>query len=160
MKNVEFACKNFKIEILWGNTSWVCLKRLELEFFSSNRPSNLFPNLATVRQRGIDHRELRIESDSIVVCSWRISNKLLKGWGSLVPSPNSPTLVKNQLPANGCLATKQWSGPRGHYGEGHYGALLQLPAKAPSSTGDSEPVFLNVYGAQESIPKNEYRQPV
>jgi hypothetical protein len=24
----------------------------------------------------------------------------------------------------------------------------------------SEPVFLNIYGAQESIPKNEFRQPL
>jgi hypothetical protein len=24
----------------------------------------------------------------------------------------------------------------------------------------TEPVFLNVYGAQESIPRNEFRQPV
>ncbi len=24
----------------------------------------------------------------------------------------------------------------------------------------SEPVFLNVYGAQESIPRNEFRQPM
>ena len=24
----------------------------------------------------------------------------------------------------------------------------------------AEPVFLNVYGAQESIPKNEFRQPM
>jgi hypothetical protein len=25
---------------------------------------------------------------------------------------------------------------------------------------DPEPVFLNVYGAQESIPRNEFRQPM
>ncbi len=25
---------------------------------------------------------------------------------------------------------------------------------------ESEPVFLNVYGAQESIPRNEFRQPM
>jgi hypothetical protein len=24
----------------------------------------------------------------------------------------------------------------------------------------SEPVFLNIYGAQESIPRNEFRQPM
>ncbi len=27
-------------------------------------------------------------------------------------------------------------------------------------TGPPEPVFLNVYGAQESIPRNEFRQPM
>ncbi len=26
--------------------------------------------------------------------------------------------------------------------------------------GSTEPVFLNVYGAQESIPRNEFRQPM
>jgi hypothetical protein len=29
-----------------------------------------------------------------------------------------------------------------------------------SITGATEPVFLNVYGAQESIPRNEFRQPI
>jgi hypothetical protein len=27
-------------------------------------------------------------------------------------------------------------------------------------TGPPEPVFLNVYGAQKSIPRNEFRQPM
>jgi hypothetical protein len=30
----------------------------------------------------------------------------------------------------------------------------------PINTGEPEPVFLNVYGAQESIPRNEFRQPM
>ncbi len=30
----------------------------------------------------------------------------------------------------------------------------------PNGLCDAEPVFLNVYGAPESIPKNEFRQPM
>ncbi len=32
--------------------------------------------------------------------------------------------------------------------------------KVPSGQIGSEPVFLNVYGAQESIPRNGFRQPL
>jgi hypothetical protein len=34
--------------------------------------------------------------------------------------------------------------------------VLRPPIYAPSG----EPVLLNVYGAQESIPRNEFRQPI
>jgi hypothetical protein len=44
-------------------------------------------------------------------------------------------------------------------------AIHLLLAEGVESTREggeviSEPVFLNVYGAQESIPRNEFRQPI
>ncbi len=38
--------------------------------------------------------------------------------------------------------------------------LLLEPGSLMDENHDPEPVFLNVYGAQESIPRNEFRQPM
>jgi hypothetical protein len=35
-----------------------------------------------------------------------------------------------------------------------------LPRRKGIEDWSAEPVFLNVYGAQESIPRNEFRQPM
>ncbi len=32
--------------------------------------------------------------------------------------------------------------------------------KGKNTTENTEPVFLNIYGDQESIPRNEFRQPM
>ncbi len=47
--------------------------------------------------------------------------------------------------------------------EGDYKSIrIYNPEISPSllSSLPPEPVFLNVYGAQESIPRNEFRQPM
>ncbi len=38
--------------------------------------------------------------------------------------------------------------------------LLQLASYVTSPHPEPEPVFLNVYGAQELTPRNEFRQPM
>jgi hypothetical protein len=37
---------------------------------------------------------------------------------------------------------------------------LRAVASIPNRRNYSEPVFLNVYGAQESIPRNQFRDPM
>jgi hypothetical protein len=44
--------------------------------------------------------------------------------------------------------------PKRHVGIEENGLLQKVERK------NSEPVFLNVYGAQEYIPRNEFRQPM
>jgi hypothetical protein len=44
--------------------------------------------------------------------------------------------------------------PKRHVGIEENGLLQKVERKNP------EPVFLNVYGAQEYIPRNEFRQPM
>jgi hypothetical protein len=39
-------------------------------------------------------------------------------------------------------------------------ATRRLTERHCTGGEDTEPVFLNVYGAQESIPRNEFRQPI
>jgi hypothetical protein len=39
-------------------------------------------------------------------------------------------------------------------------SYLELAGKPGDFRAVDEPVFLNVYGAQESIPRNEFRQPM
>jgi hypothetical protein len=34
------------------------------------------------------------------------------------------------------------------------------PGPVPTAKTNTEPIFLNVYEAQESIPRNEFRQPM
>jgi hypothetical protein len=38
--------------------------------------------------------------------------------------------------------------------------LLEQTARSYQQEDDSEPVLLNVYGAPELIPRNEFRQPM
>jgi hypothetical protein len=38
--------------------------------------------------------------------------------------------------------------------------FLGLRRKSEGEEGDTEPVFVKVYGAQESIPSNRFRQPM
>jgi hypothetical protein len=46
-------------------------------------------------------------------------------------------------------------------GRGVTGGVLPFWPGVPSSVNfSSEPVFLNIYGAQESIPRNEFRKPM
>jgi hypothetical protein len=43
---------------------------------------------------------------------------------------------------------------------GHGGLVRRPYASRGSMNLATEPVFLNVYGAQESIPRNQFRQPM
>jgi hypothetical protein len=40
----------------------------------------------------------------------------------------------------------------------NFNSFAGIVAEIPANTGQTEAVFLNVYGARESIPKNEFRQ--
>jgi hypothetical protein len=49
---------------------------------------------------------------------------------------------------------------RDGHGHGHgHGRKTVEPGSVQAHKDTSEPVFLNVYGAEESIPRNEFRQP-
>ncbi len=87
----------------------------------------------------------------------RVSNTMFfSGFGLLFVWNLSPH-------ATHWLATR-WSGAAAHWSNQSLFATIRSPCfnvyGAQESIPRNEPVFLNVYGAPESIPRNEFRQPM
>jgi hypothetical protein len=64
--------------------------------------------------------------------------------------------MANVMQIKGCKSLGGGGGAGGRW----HGAVGVRSPKYFGSMCTAEPVFLNVFGAQESIPRNEFRQPM